>query len=76
MFRRPCMKTIFENRLQVEKKLGKSITIYSAYPLIGRGSVQHNMVSHEEVERRFQKALKVSFWQRLVFFINRLLSNV
>lgn len=70
------MKTIFENRLQVEKKLGKSITIYSAYPLIGRGSVQHNMVSHEEVERRFQKALKVSFWQRLVFFVNRLLSNV
>ena len=51
------LKDIWTLRREVEAKSGKALTIYSAYPSIGRGSVKHNTLSHAEVMRRFEKAL-------------------
>ena len=51
------LKSIWALRKEVEAKNGKSVLIYSAYPLVGRGSVKHNTVSHEQVMKRFDKAL-------------------
>ena len=67
-------KNILILRREEEAKIGHPISIFTAHPLIGRGSVIHNMLSHEEVEMRFNKALsfsfkqKISFWLRKVFF--------
>ena len=51
---------IWQARRNWEKRNGKPLRIFSAYPLIGRGSVQHDLPTHEEVERRFDKSLRIS----------------
>lgn len=50
------MKSISEERREAEIRLGRPVRIYSAYPLIGRGFVRHDTISHEEVERRRERA--------------------
>lgn len=69
------MSGIWELRRETEKRTGCPSTIYSAYPVIGRGSVVHDLVSSAEVEKRFRKALKVSFRQKVSFFLNRILRH-
>ena len=68
-------KNIWVLRREEEDRIGHSIPIYSAYHLIGRGSVIHKMPSHEEVEKRFEKALSFSFKERICFWIKGLLLN-
>jgi len=50
-------KSIWALRKEVESRSGKALRIYSAYPLIGRGSVKHTTLSHDQVEKRFEKAV-------------------
>ena len=51
-------KSIWTLRREVEVKSGRPLRIYSAYPSIGRGSVKHNTLSHAQVMKRFEKALR------------------
>ena len=70
-------KGIWERRREIENATGRPVKIYSAYPSIGRGSVFHNMVTHEEVEKRFASSLKVSAKQRLKqWFCQKVLRHV
>ena len=70
-------KGIWERRREIEQATGKPVEIYSAYPSIGRGSVFHNMVTHEEVEKRFASSLKVSVKQRFKqWFCQKVLRHV
>lgn len=66
---------IWELRRATEEQTGHPAEIYSAYPVVGRGSIIHDMAPHEEVEERFEKALRISFRKRLSFFINRILRH-
>lgn len=68
-------KNIWILRREEERKIGHSIRIFSAYPLIGRGSVSHNMLPHDEVEKKFNKALSFSFKQRIFYWIRALFRN-
>ncbi len=63
------MLTLAEKRLDHEKRTGKAVRIYRAYPSIGRGSVIHDWISHDEVERRFEKALRISLWTRFKWWL-------
>jgi len=47
-----------------EERTGRPFTFYSAYPLIGRGNVIHNLIPHAEVEKRFKKALHIPLYKR------------
>lgn len=62
---------IWEKRREVEQATGRPIVYYSAYPTIGRGSIRHDFVSHEEVERRFERALHITPWQRIKWAVAR-----
>lgn len=62
-------------RREEEKRSGQPVKIYSAYPLIGRGSVIHDLVSHEEVETRFEKALHLSAKYKIPRWVRRILPN-
>lgn len=68
-----ALEGIWELRRDVEKRNGCAVRIYSAYPLIGRGSVIHELAPHRYVEKNFEKALHVPFWKRVVFRINRMI---
>ncbi len=70
-----AVKGIWELRRDVERKSGRPVEIYSAYPLIGRGSIHHNQIEHDTVERNFTAALSVPWWKRAVAFINRKIVN-
>ena len=37
-----AIKGIWDLRRETEKSIGRPVEIYSAYPLIGRGSIHHN----------------------------------
>jgi hypothetical protein len=51
--------TVSEMRDRVQRREKRPTTFYSAFPFIGRGSVMHDcMVSHEEVERELDEALR------------------
>ncbi|MGH8556040.1 MAG: hypothetical protein ACRESZ_00990, partial [Methylococcales bacterium] len=48
-----------ERRRLVEKKLKSLVTFRSHFPFIGRGSIlRDRLLSHEEVEAEFRKAIK------------------
>jgi len=65
----PATQPISELWADWEKRNKRSITIYRAYPLIGRGSIIHDWIPHAEVEKRFAKALHIPFFTRLKWFI-------
>ena len=50
------MKSIDEERRDSERRTGRPVSIYCAFPLIGRGFVRHDTISHEEVENRYECA--------------------
>lgn len=64
-------KGIWELRREVEQASGRPVEIYSAYPLIGRGSIHHDQTAHRTVEKGFSAALSVPWWKRVVYFINQ-----
>ena len=39
--------------------------ICSYYPDIGRGSIEHNTVSHEDVAKGLDRCARKSLWERL-----------
>jgi len=70
------MKTIAEAWAEWEQRHGKRIVIKRAYPIIGRGSVVHDWLAHDDIEKRFAKALDIPFLTRVKWFLNRILSHV
>lgn len=68
-----ALEGIWELRRDVEKRNGRAVRIYSAYPMIGRGSVIHELAPHHDVEKHFERALHVPFWKKVVFRINRMI---
>ncbi len=69
------IKGIWELRREKEKSTGREVEIYSAYPVIGRGSIHHGQVSHLSVEKGFEAALTIPRWKRIVYFINQKISH-
>ena len=67
------IKGIWELRRDTEQSTGRTVEIYSAYPLIGRGTVHHDQTAHSAIEKKFDAALSISWWKRLVYLINRAL---
>ena len=67
------VKGIWELRRERENSTGRPVEIYSAYPLIGRGTVHHDQFTHKAIEEKFNVALFVPWWKRIVYFINRTL---
>lgn len=63
------MNTMSEKREAYEERTGKRVRVFRAFPLIGRGSPLHDLISHEEVERRFKKAFSVSPFIRLSWLL-------
>jgi len=58
-------KTIAEKWQEYEKRTGKPVRFFKAYPVIGRGAIIHDWTPHEEVERRFERARHISIWTKL-----------
>lgn len=50
-------KGIWELRKEVEQRNGRPVKIYSAYPLIGRGSVIHELTPHSDVEKKIRESV-------------------
>ncbi len=61
--------TIAEKRLDYENRMGRPVRFYRAYPLIGRGSVIHDWIPTDEVNRRFEKALKIPLLTRFKWWL-------
>ena len=59
------LKGIGEVRRDYELRTGKPLSIYKAYPEIGRGGVDHDQPSHAEVERMFDRALNPPLFERI-----------
>ena len=60
--------SINECRRHIEEGGGR-VRYYKAWPLIGRGGVRHDQVSHEDIERMLDRALNPSVWHRLSNFM-------
>ena len=67
---------VWEERQKVAARTGRPVEIFSAYPLIGRGSVQHDQISHADVLSRFERALHIPLRTRIGWTLNRMLSRV
>lgn len=64
-----AMTSITTVKLDYEKRTGKPVRVYRAYPLIGRGSVIHDWIPTEEVNRRFEAALKIPLLMRIKWWL-------
>ena len=62
-------KSIVDVRREYESRTGKPLCIYKAYPYIGRGGVDHDLPSHAEVERMFDKSLHPTLIERVMNFL-------
>ena len=58
-----------------EERTGKPFKFYRAYPLIGRGSVEHDPYTPRECETMFQKALRIPLWKRFLFWLDGILAS-
>lgn len=67
------MKTIAEKRAEYELRTGSPVPSYRAYPVVGRGSVIHDWISHDDVEHRFSKANTIPFFQKIVWLLGGVL---
>lgn len=61
-------KGIADIRREYETRTGKPLCIYKAYPEIGRGGVDHDQLSHREVEYIFDRALNPAPFERIMNF--------
>lgn len=66
-----AVQGIWDLRRECERNAGRPVEIYRAYPSIGRGSVLRDTLSHAEVERRFQSAMRITVWQRIRGFVRK-----
>ena len=57
--------TIAEKWQDYDERTGKPVRFFKAYPIIGRGSVVHDWIPHDEVERRFERARHISIWTKI-----------
>ena len=64
------VRGISEVRRDYEKRTGKPLRIYKAYPEIGRGGVDHDQLSHSEVVTLFDSALNQTVWSRIRNFFS------
>lgn len=69
MTNRPVTKGIWEGWLDYEQRTGNAVRFYRAYPEIGRGGVEHDLPSHQQVEEEFLRVLKPSIWRRVRNFL-------
>ena len=58
-----------------ERRTGRPFRFYRAYPLIGRGSVEHDPYTHEECETMFHKALRIPLIKRFQFWLDGVLAR-
>ena len=58
-----------------EKRTGKPFRFYRAYPLIGRGSVEHDPYTHEECAAMFEKALHIPVLRRFRMWLDGLIAR-
>ena len=68
------MKTIWEERWDYKAKTGRDVAYTRGFPVIGRGSVVHDWITHDEVMARFEKALRVPLWKRVKWHLQGKLS--
>ena len=71
-----AMKSIWELKCEYEVRTGKKVVTEKAYPTIGRGTVIHDWITHEEAESRFAKAIKIPMRKRLKWFLEERISRV
>lgn len=58
-----------------EKRTGRPFRFYKAYPLIGRGSVEHDPYTHEECETMFEKSLHIPVLRRFRMWLDRVVAR-
>lgn len=63
------METIAEKCAAYESRTGHRVSYVKAYPLIGRGSVIHDWIAHNEAVRRFNRARSISPLQKLSWLL-------
>ena len=63
------MKTIAELRSEYECSHGCRVRSYRAYPVIGRGTVVHDWISHEQADRAYSKARVISVLTKLKWLL-------
>ncbi len=59
---------IWEAWRDYERRTGRPVRFYKAFPYVGRGCVEHDQPSYAEVEKEFSKALGFSIWEKVVLF--------
>lgn len=64
------LKSIADVWRDYELRTGKPLRIYKAYPEIGRGGVDHDLPSHSEVVRMFDRALSPTLLERVRGFFS------
>lgn len=69
MTNQPVTKSIWEGWLDYEKRTGRAVRFYRAYPEIGRGGIEHDLPAHSQVEAEFLRVLKPSVWRRIAEFL-------
>ncbi len=45
---------------RILEESGRRVRFFKGWPLIGRGGVRHDLLTHEEVERRMDAAMHTS----------------
>ena len=63
------MKTIAELRSEYERSHKCRVRSYRAYPVIGRGTVVHDWISHEQADRVYLKARVISVLTKLKWLL-------
>ena len=67
------MKSIDEERRDAEHRLGRPVSIYCAFPRIGRGFVRHNTtISRGEIESSYERAERGVFG----YYLHRLKKRI
>jgi len=63
------MKTIAELRNEYEYGHGCRVRSYCAYPVIGRGTVVHDWISHEQANRAYSRARAIPVLTKLKWLL-------
>lgn len=66
------MKTIAEMREDYRARTGRCVRSYKAYPIVGRGSIVHDWVSHDDANRCLDRARSVGLFTRLAWLLGGL----
>ena len=58
-------KSLWERRMDADKPM----PIVSYYPEIGRGNIEHDAVSHKEVEKGIDGCARRSLWEAFIAWL-------